>query len=113
MAGVPEITPVEASNTNPAGNAGVTEYEVTTPPETVGIRLAIGLLSVKIFGDEYERDAGAASLTVITTPKLVLPPILDAVIVYVAVALVCNGLPEITPVDELRFSPLGKAGETV
>ena len=34
--GVPVITPVLVFKLNPAGNAGLTEYEVGAPPPVVG-----------------------------------------------------------------------------
>ena len=35
--GVPEITPVEVSRDKPAGRVGVTDQDVTVPPDEVGV----------------------------------------------------------------------------
>jgi hypothetical protein len=78
--GVPEIIPVDVSNVRPAGKSGRTVYE-TGVPVIVGDSGVIDVPFVYIFGDKYERLVGAMSLTVITTPKVVLPPVLVAIIV--------------------------------
>ena len=41
-----------------------------------------------------------------------LPPAFDAVIVYLAEALIPVGVPEIVPVDVSNVSPTGSAGDT-
>ena len=41
VVGVPDITPVIVLKTKPAGSAGLTEYEVATPPVTVGLLAVI------------------------------------------------------------------------
>ena len=46
--GVPEIAPVELSNDNPAGSAGVIAQFVTTPPLEVGLAVAIALSLVSV-----------------------------------------------------------------
>ena len=43
---------------------------------------------------------------------MVLPPVLLAVIVYVAEEVMALGVPEIAPVEESRERPAGKDGET-
>ena len=53
------------------------------------------------------------SLIVITTPKVVEPPELNAVTVYDAVSDTAEGVPEILPVEVLKDKPAGKAGETL
>ena len=35
--GVPDISPVEESNTSPTGSEGLTVQDVTTPPVLVGV----------------------------------------------------------------------------
>jgi hypothetical protein len=46
------------------------------------------------------------------TPKVVLPPVLVAVTVYVAIEVVAVGVPEITPVVVFNERPVGNAGLT-
>ena len=50
--GVPEISPVEASNDSPAGREGETDHDVMVPPLTVGVTLvmAVPLVSVNELG---------------------------------------------------------------
>jgi hypothetical protein len=49
---------------------------------------------------------------VIVTPTVVLPAEFDAMTVYEFVDATALGVPEITPVAELRPSPDDSAGET-
>ena len=49
--GVPEMTPVDVFSVNPVGNAGVTKYDVTAPPETVGLSGVIAFPIVNTFGE--------------------------------------------------------------
>jgi len=51
-------------------------------------------------------------LTVISTVVVALPPVLVAVMVYVAVEVTAVGVPLITPVDESMTKPAGSDGET-
>ena len=46
------------------------------------------------------------------TSAVVLPPVLLAVIVYVAEEVMALGVPEIAPVEESRERPAGNDGET-
>ena len=57
-------------------------------------------------------EDGAASLTRIVTVAVALPPLLLAVIVYVADGDVVVGVPEIAPVVLDNASPAGSDGET-
>ena len=100
------------SNCNPAGRGGETEYDKAAPPEISGCKGVIGAPKVYTFGVEYDKPAGAMSLTVIEIVKLVLPPELVAVIRYEEVAKIAVGVPEITPVDGFIDSPAGSAGAT-
>ena len=43
---------------------------------------------------------------------MVLPPVLLAVMVYVAEEVMASGVPEMAPVEESRDSPDGSEGET-
>ena len=43
VVGVPEIIPVTGSKFNPAGSAGLTEYEVGVPPPDEGVLSAIAV----------------------------------------------------------------------
>ena len=51
-------------------------------------------------------------MTTMVTSAVVLPPVLVAVIVYVAEEVMVSGVPEIAPVDESRERPEGSPGET-
>ena len=52
------------------------------------------------------------SLTTMVTLAVSLPPVLVAVIVYVALEVTAVGVPLIAPVVESRERPAGKDGET-
>ena len=66
--------------------------------------------SSKLAAKAY-RAIGVA-FTVMLRPTVVLPPVLVAVTVYVAVAATAVGVPLMTPVEVLRLRPAGSAGET-
>ena len=55
---------------------------------------------------------GAMSLTTIVMLAVSLPPLLDAVIVYVAEDVTAVGVPLIAPVEESKDRPAGSDGET-
>ena len=55
---------------------------------------------------------GAMSLTTMVTLAVSLPPLLVAVIVYVAEDVTAVGVPLIAPVEESNESPAGSDGET-
>ena len=52
------------------------------------------------------------SLTTMVTVAVSLPPVLVAVIVYVALEVTAVGVPLIAPVVESRERPAGRDGET-
>ena len=52
------------------------------------------------------------SLTTIVTAAVSLPPVLEAVIVYVVEEDTVVGVPEMAPVEESKASPDGSEGET-
>ena len=80
--GVPEIAPVELSNDNPAGRAGVISQFITTPPVEVGVAVVIALSLIRVSElGLYATVEGATSLTWIVTVAVSLPPALVAVIV--------------------------------
>ena len=54
---------------------------------------------------------GAASFTVMDTLVVSLPPLLLAVMVYVAVDVMAVGVPEISPLVVENDSPAGSDGE--
>ena len=111
--GVPLISPVEVSKDNPAGRDGETDQEVTGPPLADGVTavIAVPFVKVKEFG-LYEIEDGATSLTSIVTVAVSLPPVLDAVIVYVADDVTAVGVPLISPVEVSKDKPAGRDGET-
>ena len=53
---------------------------------------------------------GGAILTWIVTIAVALPPVLVAVIVYVADDVITVGVPLIAPVEESKDRPMGVAG---
>ena len=111
--GVPEMAPVEESRESPAGSEGETDQPVMAPPlaEGVTVVMAESLVNVSEFG-LYVNEAGAISLTTMVTSAVVLPPVLLAVMVYVAELVTADGVPEMAPVEESRERPAGSEGET-
>ena len=51
-------------------------------------------------------------MTTMVTSAVVLPPVLLAVMVYVAELVTAVGVPEMAPVEESRERPAGSEGET-
>jgi len=79
---VPEIAPVEVSKERPAGSVDEIVQEVIAPPLDVGVTVVIAVSFAKL--NElglYVSDDGAASLTIIVTVAVALPPSLVAVTV--------------------------------
>ena len=107
------MAPVEESRERPAGSEGETDQPVTAPPlaEGVTVVMAESLVNVNEFG-LYVNEAGAISLTTMVTSAVVLPPVLLAVMVYVAELVTADGVPEMAPVEESRERPAGSEGET-
>jgi hypothetical protein len=60
----------------------------------------------------YVRPVGGASVTVIWIVVVVEPLAFDAVTKYEVLADTVVGVPETTPVEVFRLSPLGRAGLT-
>ena len=54
---------------------------------------------------------GAASLTVMVTDAVELPPVLFAYTVYVVEEEIADGVPEISPFEVEKVSPAGRVGE--
>ena len=80
--GVPLIAPVEVSNDRPDGSDGVIVQEVIAPPLAVGVIVVIATFTVSV--EElglYAIEEGAASVTVMVTVAVALPPEFDAVTV--------------------------------
>jgi hypothetical protein len=112
--GVPDIVPFEVSKDNPVGRAGEIDHETTVPPLAVGVTVCIGELLVRV--NElglYTIEEGAASLTIIVTVAVALPPVFSAVTVYVFSGEIAVGVPEIVPVEASKESPDGRVGEIV
>ena len=96
---------------SPVGSAGLEAQEVTVPPAFAGVLDAIAVPLVKVYGlPLYEIDGGG-SFTAMLTVVLPLPPVLVAVMVYVAAAVTAVGVPEIAHRLESE-RPVGSAGET-
>ena len=55
---------------------------------------------------------GATSLTTMVMVAVSVPPVLVAVIVYVAEEVTAVGVPLMAPVEESRERPAGRLGET-
>src|SRR5690606_8178039 len=100
--GVPEIIPVVVLNINPAGRDGLMLYE-STFPSTAGTSGVMVTPSANTFGVGYDRLNGGMSFTVISIPKVMLPP------EFVAVTVA--GVPEMIPVAVSNTSPFGNVGE--
>lgn len=110
--GVPEISPVELSNDNPAGSAGVISQFVTAPPLDVGVTVVIALSLVRVSElGLYATEDGATSFTWMVTVAVSLPPALLAVTVYAVEFETAVGVPEIAPVVLSNARPAGRAGE--
>ena len=107
------MAPVEESRERPAGSEGETDQPVMAPPlaEGVTVVMAVSLVNVNEFG-LYVNEAGAISLTTMVTSAVVLPPVLLAVMVYVAELVTAVGVPAMAPVEESRERPAGSEGET-
>ena len=107
------MAPVEESRERPAGSEGETDQPVMAPPlaEGVTVVMAESLVNVNEFG-LYVNEAGAISLTTMVTSAVVLPPVLLAVMVYVAELVTVDGVPEMAPVEESRERPAGREGDT-
>ena len=107
------MAPVEESRESPAGSEGETDHEVMVPPLTVGVTVVMAVPFVKVNESGlYTREDGAMSLTTISTSAVVLPPVLVAVIVYVAEDVTADGVPLMAPVEASRDNPDGSEGET-
>ena len=82
VVGVPEIVPVDVSNSSPVGNAGETDHEVTVPPLADGVAVVLAIPFVRVNGLPLNATPdGAASLTRIEMVTVALPPVLVAVTV--------------------------------
>jgi len=80
--GVPLITPVDESITNPAGSDGSTAQEMTVPPLDVGEAADIAESFVNVNGlPLYETEDGIMSLTTMVTVVVASPPVFVAVMV--------------------------------
>lgn len=80
--GVPLISPVVVFNVKPAGRVGEIDQEVTSPPLAVGVIVGIieSFCKVNELG-LYVTPAGAATMTVMVTVAVALPPEFVAVTV--------------------------------
>ena len=99
------ITPVLVLSVRPAGREGDTENDDAAPPVTVGelVSMASPLKHVTGF-TEYEFKIGRESsytvmvMSIDDVPEMVSVPAFEAVTVKVVAAMVCVGVPEISPV---------------
>jgi hypothetical protein len=109
--GVPLITPVDESITNPAGSDGSTAQEMTVPPLDVGEAADIAESFVNVNGlPLYETEDGITSLTTMVTVVVASPPVLVAVMVYVPEDVTAEGVPLISPVEVENARPAGSDG---
>jgi hypothetical protein len=80
--GVPEISPLVVEKERPAGSDGEIDHEVTVPPLTLGVAVVMVVPLLRVNGwPLYVMELGAASLTVMVTVAVSLPPVLVAVTV--------------------------------
>ena len=109
--GVPEIAPVDVENARPAGSDGEIDQPVTVPPLEDGIAVVIAVPFDRVNGlPLYTMSNGAASLTVMVTDAVALPPVLLAYTVYVVEEDRAVGVPEISPFEVENERPAGSAG---
>lgn len=87
-------------------------HVTTVPPVDDGVVDVIAVPLVRV--NEFVENAieGVASLTVMVRVAVSVPPVLVAVMVYVAEGLIVVGTPVMTPVDVSRLIPAGREGET-
>ena len=79
--GVPLIIPVLGSIVKPADKLGPILYVVIGPPELVGFKDVIADPTGYTFGEVYDKLAGGATFTVITTVAVIVPDALVPVTV--------------------------------
>ena len=108
--GVPLMAPVEESRDKPAGSDGETDQEVIAPPLVVGVSVVIAVPFSKVREVELYEIDGTTSLTTMVSVAVSVPPVLVAVIVYVAEEVTAVGVPPSAPDDESE-RPAGSDGE--
>jgi len=112
VVGVPEMAPVDVLKESPLESDGEIDHEVTAPPLTLGVAVAMAESLVSVNGlPLYTMEDGAISLTVMVTVAVELPPVLLAVTVYCVEEETAVGVPEIAPVEEENRRPAGSVGE--
>ena len=107
------MAPSDEASERPDGRDGETDHDVTVPPVVVGVTvvMAVPLVKLNEFG-LYVKEEGAMSLTTMVTSSVVLPPVLVAVIVYVAEDVTAVGVPLLAPVEVSSDNPAGREGDT-
>ena len=109
--GVPEIAPVDVENASPAGSDGEIDQPVTVPPLEDGIAVVIAVPFDRVNGlPLYTMSNGAASLIVMVTDAVALPPVLLAYTVYVVEDDRVVGVPDISPFEVEKARPDGSVG---
>jgi len=113
---VPEIDPVLELKTKPVGKVGEIEYPFvfTLPPEFDALTGEIGFPSVTDWTELESEITGAISAATTVSVKVAVdvPPVPEAVTMYVRCDWDWMGVPEIDPVLVLKFKPDGRDGDT-
>ena len=110
--GFPLMAPVEESRDKPAGSVGETDQEVMVPPLVVGVNVVMAVPFSKVREFELYEIDGATSLTAMVMVAVSVPPVLVAVMVYVAEEVTAVGVPLMAPVVVSRDNPVGSDGDT-
>ena len=106
------MAPVEEFRDKPAGRDGETDHEVMVPPPTVGVSVVMVVPFSKVRVLEPYEMVGATSLTTMVMLAVSVPPVLVAVIVYVAEEVTAVGVPLMAPVEVSSDNPAGSDGDT-
>ena len=110
--GVPLMAPVEESRERPAGRLGETVHEVMVPPPTVGVSVVMVVPFSRVRELEPYEIVGGTSLTTMVMLAVSVPPVLVAVMVYVAEEVTAVGVPLMAPVEVSSDNPAGSDGDT-
>lgn len=106
------MSQVVALRESPAGSDGLDEQAVTVPPPRVGVWVEIAKFWVVTRAAGLKLIVGAISLMVMSRVEAKVPPVLDAVIVWVVCVANTEAVPDTAQVEVLRLSPVGSAGVT-
>ena len=97
---------------SPAGRPGETVQLVTVPAVEVGVAAVMAVPFESVNVDGLLEIDGVMSFTTMVTVAVSLPPVLLAVIVYVAEEVTADGVPPMAPVEASKDKPAGSDGNT-